>query len=571
MDRPERLNRVEPGAALQGRLQRIDGRGYKAYRDAEGAYEVAPGIRFVLDRAQADPFAAPSRCRVQIDRPRATLPLELSSNRVRAVALADALVLAFLRASAPSTAIHLAPVGAEVLERSSVCLDDDQIEWRLRVSLPARGRSILGRAAARILLEELPARVQQAIDPDPDRFRRLREQVDVVEDQHALRQQLEEHGLVAFLADGAVLPRASGVSSAPLQASGVRPLRAPASLRTRLIAPHQGPITGMGVPRGVTLICGGAFHGKSTLLDAIARGVYDHRPGDGRERCVTVGDAMKVRAETGRCVHAVDIRPFLGPLPGGERTESFHTQNASGSTSQAASIVEALEAGATLILLDEDTSAGNLLAQDQAMRDLLRSGQEPIIHLTRRARQLHHERGVSCVLALGGSGEAFAVADRVLQLVEYEPQDVTARAREIARARGLDSQVPGPWPVSPPRRLDPASLDPSRGRRSVYLKVRGEAGLELGRHGVDLRALEQLVDVAQIRALGWLIAFVARRGGEVSVSSLLEDLENRMEAEGLSVWAGQPVGDLARPRCQELAGALNRLREARFAVAPGGS
>src|SRR5690606_18609650 len=325
--------------------------------------------------------------------------------------------------------------------------------------------------AAALLTRDVPFAVERALlfaSLDADALRR---HVETVEDAHALRAQLESRGLVAFVADGAYLPRRSGVDDRPLPFDRAVPFRSPDSLRVTLQAPHAGPVIGMGIPAGNTLIVGGGFHGKSTLLRAIEHGVYDHTPGDGRERIVTVPGAVKVRAEDGRAVAGTDISNFIGELPGGQDTRSFRTTNASGSTSQAAAIIEALEVGATCLLLDEDTSATNLLIRAAGMQALVPDEYEPITPFIDRARELAEQEGVSTIMVLGGSGDYLDVADTVIALHEFTPLEVTARAREVARAHPTARRgAPRPWRPIAPRVPSPASLDPSHGRRAVNIK-----------------------------------------------------------------------------------------------------
>ena len=343
MDRPLRAREPQPAEEAARRLARIDGRGYKAYREIEGAWRLQPGVVLCIDRVQADPYAPPSAARLQVDLDRSGLPAGLCRGSAGTVAFCD--FLARKAAAAASGGLVVHGPGAEVLARSTVCVEPDEpglLELRLGVALPASGRRIRGREAERLLLDRAARLAAATLTDRGVEAAALRAHVEAVEDQRALRAQLEERGLVAFVAEGAVLPRASGVSQEPLDPRRAVPFTSPESLRVRLRAPHAGEVEGMGLPAGVTLLCGGGFHGKSTLLEALARCVYDHPPGDGRELCVTRADAVKLRAEQGRWVGGVDISAFLGPLPGGGRTEAFTTANASGSTSQAASLVLAL-------------------------------------------------------------------------------------------------------------------------------------------------------------------------------------------------------------------------------------
>ncbi len=398
-------------AELERLLGRLDGRGYKAYERIAGAYDLAIGALYV-DHVQADPFAPPTRVRVRIPQRLARLPAELFSHRVRRIAFQDFLArcaaqairqeVQRARGTGKSGLLLVDAGGQEVLERTAVVVTEPWAELRLEVGLPAAGRMILGQQAAQLLCRQVPQIAAQSLLWERLPQAEARAFVACVENQESLREQLAAAGLVAFVADGSILPRASGVSQLPLAQREAIPFQSPASLRATFALPNPHPtpsgpssaITGMGIPQGVTLIVGGGFHGKSTLLQALVRGVYPHIPGDGREYVVTIRDAVKIRAEDGRRVEHVDISPFIGALPYGRTTTAFCTENASGSTSQAANIVEALEIGARLLLLDEDTCATNFMVRDARMQALVRKEYEPITPFLDRVREIYEQLGV---------------------------------------------------------------------------------------------------------------------------------------------------------------------------------
>lgn len=256
-------------------------------------------------------------------------------------------------ASTKGGEMHVDTPGQTVLERSSVLITPDYIEARFTVALPAAGRTIVAPLAHAALVDMLPKYIHSSLVYSSLNHMELQRHVECVEDAVFLRQSLQGRGLVAFVADGSVLPRLSGASDEPMPTSigtgsedSVVHFISPESMSVSVTLPNRGSVHGMGVREGVTLITGGGFHGKTTLLKAIEQGVYDHIPGDGRELVVTTESAVKIRAEDGRCVHAVDISPFINNLPYGRRTDMFMSEDASGSTSQAANIMEALEAGA---------------------------------------------------------------------------------------------------------------------------------------------------------------------------------------------------------------------------------
>ncbi len=556
-------------------LHRIDGRGYKAYKDLERQRFQFPGFELVVDHIQGDPFAAPSRFHVLVPQGVADFPPETFSNRSRGVALRDFLVRAFARearhvserrGSGKSGQLFVDAPGQEILERSACQVNQDYVELRFFVGLPAAGRRILGVEAEDMLVQALPVIVEAALYFKNLDHKALWEHVEASEDTDALRASLETLGLVAFVADDSVLPRRSGVDDRPL--ARAVPFRSPERLRVTIGAPSRGAVTGMGMPQGVTLIVGGGFHGKSTLLRAFERGVYNHVPGDGRELVVSDPTAFKVRAEDGRSVVGVDISPFIDRLPGGVDTRWFTTENASGSTSQAANIAEALEAGSRLLLVDEDTSATNFMIRDRRMQALVEKRHEPITPFVDQVQRLYKDHGVSTVLVMGGSGDYFDVADTVIAMVEYVPQEVAEEARAIALKYPTDRTLEGGDHFGPiPKRIPLAeSLDPRKGRREVNLKARGTRTLLFGRDEIDLSHVEQVVEDGQVKAIGYAMAYARQRymDGSTPLREILGRVQRDVQQaglDGISHILYPP--DLVGFRAQELAAAVNRLRTLR--------
>jgi predicted ABC-class ATPase len=565
-----------PSERLRDKLITLDGKGYGAYKTIAGEYRFPTFVLYV-DHVQQDPFATPSLVRVRMDMAECQFPPSLWSNRVRKMALEDFItrqvhsaIRRFVkghRGTGRSGMITVDVGGQEVLPRTSCIVHEDYVEVRLSMGLPGDGRRIQAKEAAAMFFEELPKIVEASLVYANLDARAAERHVNVVEDQEALRAQLPERGLVAFVADDSVLPRESGVSDRPLRHPRVVRFISPEELRCTLHAPNRGQVSGMGIPRGVTLIVGGGYHGKSTLLQALQRSVYPHIPGDGREYVVTVRDAVKIRAEDGRRIEKVDISPFISNLPFGEDTTAFCTENASGSTSQAANIVEALEAGTSLLLMDEDTCATNFMIRDEMMQRLVPKEKEPITPFIDQVRRLYEEHGVSTILVMGGSGDYFEVADVVVMMDSYRAKVVTAEAKRIASER-QDRRIPeGPGRFGPIRPRIPLAegFNPYRGKR-VRVEAKGLHTLLFGREVIDLGALEQLVDESQTRAIGEAIVYALEKGyfdGESSLGEILDRLEEDIRAQGLEVispWKGGHPGDYALPRRQEIAAAINRLR-----------
>ncbi len=560
---------------LASLLRSLDGRPYPAYRRISGRPYQIGELLVRFDHVQGDPFASPSRVRVDVPPEWARLPLEAFRSKDSRRATADFLQRAVrralpsdrLRGSGKSGRIEMAPVGQEVLDRTGTGVSPDgAVTLRLVVGLPAAGRRILGGEAAEMLTRRLPAALTQSVAAAAIDHQRLRGHIATVEDQVALRASLAQEGLVGFLAGGSILPRRSGVDDRPMP--GAIPLTVPPSLSCVLQAPHAGRVEGLAIRPGVTLIVGGGYHGKSTVLDTLARGVYDHIPGDGRECAVTLEGTLAVRAEDGRAVRGVDLRAFISQLPMGRSTASFDTDDASGSTSQAAAIIEALEMGAQTLLVDEDTAATNFMMRDARMRRLIPSAKEPITPFLERVRQLFGELGVSSVLVVGGAGDYLDVADTVIHMDEYRPVDVTAAAQAVARALPAEDgrASVGPWPPSSSRVPEPASLDAASGRGRERVRGVRTRAIEFGGEEIDVSLLAGLVDPAQCRMIGDALLALSHgiADGRLGIAAILDRLDVEIDRGGLEALTARGWGDRARARRFEIGAALNRLRSLRL-------
>ena len=554
---------------LKSQLLERDNASYKAYKDIRGKYKFAQ-FTLIIDRVQGDPFAAPSQVRVVIPQSVGKFPPRLYQNKSREVATRDYLARQFARVAkqysshrgtGKSGLIAIASLGQEVLERTAVFINEEELEVRFVVGLPARGRRILGRQAVAMLCEDIPKIVAQLLYKSLD-TKAVQQQVETVEDADWLRQQLPSHNLVAFVPNGAILPRCSGIDSRPLVEA--IPFQSPANLEVEFDCPNQGIVRGMGIPAGITLIVGGGYHGKSTLLRAIELGIYNHVPGDGREYVVTNPSAVKIRAEDGRGIVGVDISPFINHLPQGRSTTEFETANASGSTSQAANIIEALEAGTKLLLIDEDTSATNFTIRDRRMQELITKDKEPITPFIDKVEQLYRDYSVSTILVMGGSGDYFEVADLVIAMENYQPENVTAKAKAIALQYATDRSAEGGTSFGRINQRIPIldSIDSSKGKREVKLNTRDVDSITIGTDEIDLSAVEQLVDGGQLKAIAKTLVYLKAKYArqQLTLAEILNKLEENVDKSGLDVITDFAQGNLAQFRSLELAAALNRLR-----------
>ncbi|MCI9020932.1 MAG: ABC-ATPase domain-containing protein [Eubacterium sp.] len=561
---------------LQEILRRIDHRGYPAYKDTAGSYQFGNYV-LGIDHVQGDPFAAPSKASVHVGGNKAGFPAEMIREKHTRTALEDALIRRFGReilqyshkakGSGKSGILSVSRPGQEVLRRSACEINPDNgdVTVRLEIGFPANGRTINAGELKKILFQFLPECVQRSLFYHNSDKKHLKDVMELAQDQQHIRHQLEKRGLAAFVADGAILPRESGVSDRPMKQAV--PFYSPESMAVVLTLPNKGPVRGMGIPRGVTLIAGGGYHGKSTLLKALERGVYNHIAGDGREYVITDDTAVKIRAEDGRSIQQTDISMFINGLPNGKDTKAFQTEDASGSTSQAANVIEAMEAGTRLFLIDEDTSATNFMIRDELMARVVHQDMEPITPFIDRVEELFADYGISTILVAGSCGSYFRKADHVIQMMQYEPSEITQLARQEAERF---------FAASPDRPQIPSAQKPvfhrvfapdCKAARNDRMKIKGMGrdGVVLDHDLIELRYVEQLVDSEQTMALGYLVKYARQKlfDGKKDMRQVAGMLEQLLEEKGFqAVCGGRYLPcSMAVPRVQEIYACLNRCRE----------
>lgn len=556
---------------LRTLLRQIDHKGYPAYKDTKGSYQFE---RYVLsiDHVQGDPFAAPSKVRILVGGKQAGFDAALYDTPCKRIALQDYVLRKVAgtikeysfqaKGSGKSGLLGISHPGQEILNRSACVIDgtNGNLTIRMEVGFPANGRTINSRELEKILFDFLPVCVRQTLFAQAYRKEELIRIVNLAEDQQYIREQLPRLGLAAFVANGAVLPRKSGVSMLPMKDAVA--FQSPASMEVELKLPHHGSIRGMGIRRGVTLIVGGGYHGKSTLLKALELGVYNHVAGDGREYVITDDTAVKLRAEDGRSIQKADISMFIRNLPNGRDTSSFFTEDASGSTSQAANTVEAMEAGAGVFLIDEDTSATNFMIRDELMQRVVNRESEPIIPFIDRVRELYEKHGISTILVAGSCGSYFHKADCIVQMKSYQPREITDFAKKEAEKFPLAiDQLPQAELPSFHRivKKDEAFLRDDR----IKIKVLGRDSISINKENIDLRLVEQLVDTEQLNALGQIVKWMKQHyfNGTAPLGKAVELLYQKIEKDGFEAFCGGGVpGNLAMPRKQEIYETLNRCR-----------
>ncbi|BFL48084.1 ABC-ATPase domain-containing protein [Lactonifactor longoviformis] len=557
---------------LKTLLLAINHKSYPAYKDTRGSYQF-PGYLLSIDHVQGDPFASPSKVSLVIEGRQAGFPAGLFDTSYKRTALCDYLTRIFAqkidrynfkaKGSGKSGLISVSRCGQEVLERTACTIHPrtGTLTVHLEVGFPANGRTINSSELIKILYDFLPDCVTSSFYYQKLNARQVAEVIYLAEDQEYIRSQLSSLGLTAFVANGSILPRESGVSSRPMRQA--IPFQSPKSLEVTLELPHRGTLSGMGLRKGITIIVGGGYHGKSTLLKALELGVYNHIKGDGREYVITDPTAVKIRAEDGRSIKKTDISLFVNDLPNGKDTVSFTTEDASGSTSQAANVIEAMEAGTSLFLIDEDTSATNFMIRDELMQRVVHRDQEPITPFLERVRHLYEAYGISSVIVAGSSGSFFHIADRVIQMDRYLPRDITELAKEEAKAFPALT-LPGKLPAAPSFLRTPGYSSSVKGNSRVKIKVMGKDGISMNKETIDLRYVEQLADSEQTAALGYMIKYAECNllDGKKDLRTIVDLLEQLIRQKGLAAVTESSYlpSNLAMPRRQEIFACFNRYR-----------
>ena len=571
------MKTMKSSVELDKMLMSINRKGYPAYKELKGSYQFA-GFVLHIDHVQGDPFAAPSKLSIQVKKDQAGFPLTMYDTDYKRIALQDHLTRLFTKSvssytfqakgSGKSGLIGISRCGQEILERTAFKIENGDLLVRFEVGFPANGRTINAYELKKILFEYLPDAVKKSLFYENINKNEVRRVVELAEDQHTIREELIRRHLVAFVANGSVLPRESGISQRPMK-NAVK-FQSPASMEVEMKLPYAGLVKGMGIPKGITLIVGGGYHGKSTLLKALEHGIYNHIAGDGREYVITDDTAVKIRAEDGRAVSHVNISPFINDLPNKKNTVDFSTEDASGSTSQAANVVEAVQSGAKTLLIDEDTCATNFMVRDCLMQTVVSGDKEPITPFTLQARELNEKHGISIVLVAGSSGSYFYIADKILQMDNYQTFDITEKVKKVIAKvpeDNMEAEIKIPISVifdkdkfrriARSKRLD-------KKRDQVKIKQFGKDSFSIGKDTVDLKYVEQILDSEQTTTLSHCLKYLLEQmeRQEQNVDVLVEKLWNQLRICGLEFLCQGtyiPSG-MAKIRKQDIYACVNRYR-----------
>ena len=561
---------------LKNKLESIHRKSYPAYKSLRGSYTFGDFV-LSIDHVQGDPFAAPSSLHVELPLKKAGFPEKYLEKRHTKTALEDLILRSFSKAldqysfkakgSGKSGLISTSRPGPEVMRRTAVEFNNIALLVRFEVGFPANGRTINAQELEKILLEFLPQIVKTCLFYQSWEKAKIQACYELAENQQRIREVLEERKLVAFCANGSILPRKSGVSSQPLK--DAIEFQSPESMEISIDLPFGNSIRGMGIPEGVTLIIGGGYHGKSTLLQALEQGVYNHVKGDGREYVITRADALKLRAEDGRAVSHLDLSLFIHDLPNGKDTHCFSTEDASGSTSQAAGVLEGIEAETSCFLIDEDTSATNFLVRDAFMQRVVSGDQEPITPFIARVRDLYEKVGISTILVAGSSGAFFHVADTIIQMDAYRPKDVKMSVEALLPEYPPADLCSNAEPFTLPTEkrmfvMERKIKRHGRGEREerIKTKVMGTDGFSIEHNIVDLRCVEQLIDTEQTAALAAILKHIVKKGSIcVEMQELVAEINTLLKKKGMAAFVeGALSCGYAYPRKEEIYLMLNRFR-----------
>lgn len=557
---------------LQKQLAAIHRKSYPAYKSLKGVYDFKD-YTLSIDHVQGDPFASPSSVSIQIPHRLAQFPEEYFHQYDKKIALQDYLLRLFskkisvfsfkAKGSGKSGLISTSQCGQKILERTACEFTDKEIIIRLEIGFTANGRTINATELEKIFFDFLPKCITSVFYYKKLNAQEVLSVIHLAEDQTAIRKQLKEKDFVCFIANGSILPRESGISDKPMK--NAIPFESPTSLLVELSLPRKRKITGMGLKKGITLIVGGGYHGKSTLLNAIEAGVYNHIKGDGREYVLTNDTAVKLRAEDGRCIKNTDISLFINDLPNKKDTIHFSTENASGSTSQAANVVEAIEAGSELFLIDEDTSATNFMVRDELMQSIVTRDKEPITPFLERVTDLYKQSDISTILVAGSSGSYFYAADTILQMDCYHAKEITDKVKEKCSTDTAPSLFAPNYKTPDFQRILFSKKQNFRPNDRIKLKFHGKDAFQLDRQTVDLRYVEQLADAEQTTCLAYLLKYALLHcaGNKQTVQETVTALVKQIQTKGLaSICDSSYVSlGLARPRPQEIYACFNRYRE----------
>ncbi|MDR0517142.1 MAG: ABC-ATPase domain-containing protein [Fibromonadaceae bacterium] len=534
---------------LHQRLLKINGKPYGVYKSLQGQFFGFGDFTLKFTHIQGDPHAQHSRIMLSAKMNSLGFPEELHNSKEKEIALADFLLRQFTE---NAENISIVKAHCQIMQRNSLCVENGIVRVLASINLPGEFRRIEGEKASELLIGTLSGWITAAMYWNNLDKEKCKAHLQCMANRNFLLSQIKEKNFAAFVPNGAILPRESGDSEAALP--NAVPFASPPELQVNLSLPSGEQIAGMGIPKGITVIAGGGFHGKSTLLHALEEAVYPHAPGDGRELIVIDESAVPIKTEEGRVVNGTNISPLVKELPLQGSTEKFTTKNASGSTSQAANLLEALELGASTILIDEDASAVNFLIRDLRMRELISSEREPLIPLSDRIREFASS-GINFIIVVGACGDYLSLADTVIAFTEYKAQCLTEKAKSIAGNAVVACSGNAIWAAerdcADSQQLQSKLTPNSPLEKNV--KIKAAAGqIAIGQLKTDLRKFPTFCHRELQRGIAEILYNFIKENADKNLRKSLEAFCEKLPLN--------ETNDLALPRAIELGAAFLRIQ-----------
>lgn len=547
---------------LKNILQDINGEDYQSYKSIEGEFLFNDFILYV-DHVQDSPSSPPSKIRVKISQELALFPKDTYSNRSREIALRDFITRRFydsIQSSQTTAFISIDCPGQEILEKTTAFVDESFVELRFDINLPSLDDKVASNLLEEIFFIKLPEILNNSIIYKNLEKEALYQHIETSEDADFLRNELENLRLIAFVAEHSILPRNSSTSSLPMESNEAVPFESPNNLKMDVELPNKGQITGMGLPRGITLIVGEKDQGKSTLLKAIEMGIYNHIPGDGREFVVSNPNSVQIVAEEGRSIKNVDISSFISSHASGNDTHSYSTENASADISQAANVIEAVELGADVLLIDQDSSADNFLIPSPALSNSNDKLNEGFTTYVNQARNIFNGYMVSSILVIDSSENYFDIADFAIQMKDYKAYDIELEESQFTdqnRVTNSDiffGNIPERIPIV-------ESLDLEIQEREMKISPNENKCIQFGSTIVNLNYLDQLISISQIKAIFETITYAKKyMDGNKSLRQVTSLVMLDIGRSGLDALNPMLSGEYAEFRKIELAAVINRIQ-----------
>lgn len=495
------------------KLKHLDSNIYRKYKSLHGSYASQSWILFI-DKASVDPKSKASNLRIRVPLMYSNFPAKYLTNKIKTIPLCDYIHRKFYTLSkklskpsgtGKSNIFYVEPVGSQILERSTILFGKNYIEARFRYGLPAKGNRIDAEAFINTLENAFPKIVKEILSWESFDAQEVGNFISCYEDQETLRKFLSEKKLNAFIPNGAILPRESAFIDKPLK--NAIPFKSPKNLEITFKLQNNKTITGMGIPNGITIITGGGFHGKTTLLNAIKMGIYNHIPGDGREYVVAIKNSFKINSEDGRIAQGLNISPYIVNLPLNKNSEFFSTNQCSGSTSQAANVIEAIRMGIKCLLFDEDSSATNFLINDAIMNKII-GADKTIIPYLETSKDLFEKHKVSTIMVVGSLCNSFDIADLVIKMSNYEPLDITKFSKELISNNPVFKLETRPFnskALIQPRFIDSSNFRIHKRINPFKPKINGSKQLSFEKIELNFPDNEQLIEMGQTRIILELI------------------------------------------------------------------